>query len=177
MTALASRRGLPAWPQAALALAAAALLLARPMPGGVQRGMPQAVSQAMGVPGQLAEPQAGGRARPATVVRPLSCAPLPDAPGKSLSTMLVEFPPGAFTGPHRHPGSVSAFVVSGAIRSQLAGTPARVYAAGQTWFEPPMALHAFAENASASEPAVLLATFVADDGCRQLVIPEHAAPR
>jgi quercetin dioxygenase-like cupin family protein len=112
--------------------------------------------------------------RPTTVVHPLSCTQLPDVPGKSLSTILVEFPPNAFTGPHRHPGSVSAFVVSGAVRSQLAGGPAIDYAAGQTWFEPPMTLHAFAENRSAVEPATLLVTFIADDGCRELVIPEHS---
>jgi quercetin dioxygenase-like cupin family protein len=166
MTAPASRKGPPAWPLAALALAGGAILLARPIP--------RDVPLAMATPGRPAAPPAVDQARPATIVRPLSCTPLADAPGKSLSTVLVEFPPGAFTGPHRHPGSVSAFVVSGTIRSQLAGTPARVYAAGQSWFEPPMALHAFAENASATEPATLLATFVADDGCRQLVIPEHA---
>ncbi|HEX7688104.1 MAG TPA: cupin domain-containing protein [Burkholderiaceae bacterium] len=136
--------------------------------------MPHAVSEAIRAPGHLAARRAGAQARPATIVRPLSCTPLADAPGKSLTTMLVEFPPDAFTGPHRHPGSVSAFVVAGAIRSQMAGAPAQVYTAGQTWFEPPMVLHAFAENASATQPATLLATFVADDGCRQLVIPEHA---
>jgi hypothetical protein len=37
-----------------------------------------------------------------------------------------------------------------------------------------MTLHAFAENRSAVEPATLLVTFIADDGCRELVIPEHS---
>ena len=166
MTAAAPCTALSTWPLAVLAAAAGALLVVRPMP--------HAVSGAIEAPAHLAAPQAGGQARPATIVRRLSCTPLVDAPGKSLTTMLVEFPPGAFTGPHRHPGSVSAFVVAGAIRSQLGGAPAQVYTAGQTWFEPPMVLHAFAENASATRPATLLATFVADDGCRQLVIPEHA---
>jgi len=115
---------------------------------------------------------ANAAARPTTVVRPLSCTQLSDVPGKSVSTVLVEFPPNAFTAAHRHPGSVSAFVVSGTVRSQMAGGPAIDYTAGQTWFEPPMALHAFAENPSAVEPATLLATFIADDGCSQLVIPE-----
>ena len=60
-------------------------------------------------------------ARPATIVKPLSCNPLPNVEGKSVTTALVEFPPGAYSGPHRHPGSVTAYVVSGTIRSQTAG--------------------------------------------------------
>lgn len=63
--------------------------------------------------------------------------------------------------------------MSGAIRSQLAGTPARTYQAGETWFEPPGALHLFADNDSSMRPATLLATFIADDNCGPLVIPEH----
>jgi quercetin dioxygenase-like cupin family protein len=91
--------------------------------------------------------------RPATVVKPLSCEKLPNAPGKSMTTVLVQFPPMAYSPPHRHPGSVTAFVVKGTLRSQLAGGPALSYGAGQTWFEPPQILHVFAENPSPSESA------------------------
>jgi quercetin dioxygenase-like cupin family protein len=113
--------------------------------------------------------------RPATDVRLLSCEALADLPGKSMVTALVVFPSGAYTPPHRHPGAVSAFVVKGVVRSQMAGDSAREYAAGQTWFEPPGALHLFAENASATELAEVLATFVVDTGCKTLVIPEPPA--
>jgi quercetin dioxygenase-like cupin family protein len=123
----------------------------------------------------MAQPTAGAGSRPATTVRPLSCAPLPDVPGKSVTTVLVEFPPGAYTAAHRHPGSVTAFVVSGTVRSQMAGGPPQDYTRGQTWFEAPMSLHLFAENPSATDAATLLATFIADDGCTKLVIPEHLA--
>ncbi|MGK9237010.1 cupin domain-containing protein [Inquilinus limosus] len=112
-------------------------------------------------------------ARPATVVKPLSCEALPNVPGKSITTATVDFPPGAYTPAHRHPGSVTAFVIRGAVRSQLAGEPVRTYGPGTTWFEPPGALHLFAENASATEPAQILAVFVADDNCGPLVIPER----
>jgi quercetin dioxygenase-like cupin family protein len=174
MTGSLRRDGPPSWPLAALALVASLALCLHPMPGtsAADGTAGQAHDAAAPMPGHLAAPRAGGPARPATVVRPLSCAPLADVPGKRLSTVLVTFPPGAFTGPHRHPGSVGAFVVSGAIRSQMAGGAAQVYTAGQTWFEPPRALHLFAENASATAPATLLATFVTDEDCRQLVIPE-----
>jgi len=111
-------------------------------------------------------------ARPKTVVTPISCQKLPDVPGKSITTVIVAFPPNGFTPRHRHPGSVSAFVLKGTLRSQLEGSPAAVFTKGQTWFEPPGAVHLFAENASTTEPAELLATFVADDDCGPLTIPD-----
>jgi quercetin dioxygenase-like cupin family protein len=106
------------------------------------------------------------------VVKPVSCEALPNVPGKSITTTTVDFPPGGYTPAHRHPGSVTAFVIKGTVRSQLAGSPAGTYGPGTTWFEPPGTLHLFAENASATEPAQILATFVADDNCGPLSIPE-----
>ena len=111
-------------------------------------------------------------ARSKTVVTPVSCEKLPDMPGKSVTTVIVEFPPNAYTARHRHPGSVSAFVLQGTLRSQLEGSPAGTYTKGQAWFEPPGAIHLFAENASTTEPAALLATFIADDDCGALTIPD-----
>lgn len=52
---------------------------------------------------------------------------------------------------------------------------AQVYGPGQTWFEPPGTLHLFAENASRTDTAEVLATYVVDTGCSTLVIPEPAA--
>jgi quercetin dioxygenase-like cupin family protein len=90
---------------------------------------------------------------------------LPDVPGKTLTALLVHYEPGGKTPKHHHPGSVMAFVVSGAVRSQNSATgPARVYHAGEAFYEPPGSEHLVSENASATEPASLLAIFVADDG-------------
>ena len=113
----------------------------------------------------------GATVRPTTTVKPLSCEKLPNVPGHSITTALVEFPPNAYTPRHRHPGSVTAFVIKGALRSQMEGGPAVTYTQAQTWFEAPGAIHAYAENASATEPAELLAIFVAADGCGPLTIP------
>lgn len=113
----------------------------------------------------------GSAARPTTTVRPVSCEPLPNAPGKSITTMIVDFPPMAYTPAHRHPASVQAVVVSGTIRSQMAGGPPIDYTTGQTWFEPPMMLHMFAENPDPVKPATLIATFIAEENCGPLVLP------
>ncbi len=89
---------------------------------------------------------------------------------------LVAFAPLAYSPAHRHPGSVTAFVVKGTVRSQMAGGAAIDYEAGETWFEPPRALHLFAENPSPVEPAEILAVFMADEDCGPLVIPEPDHP-
>ncbi len=116
--------------------------------------------------------QTGAGARPATIVKPLSCEPLPNVPGKNVTTVSVEFPPLAYSPAHRHPGSVTAVVVEGTIRSQLGGSPAQDYQAGQTFFEPPGTLHVFAENPDPARTAKLLAFFVTDENCGPLVVYE-----
>jgi quercetin dioxygenase-like cupin family protein len=108
--------------------------------------------------------------RPRTTIKPVSCEKLPNVPGKSLTTVTVEYPPNAYTPRHRHPGSVMAFVLKGKVRSQLAGGPAEVFGVGQSWFEPPGTIHQFAENASATEPAEILAIYVADNDCGPLIV-------
>ena len=58
-------------------------------------------------------------------------------------------------------------VLSGAIRSENSATgSAKVYKTGESFFEPSGSRHLVSENASAKEPASLLAVFVADDGAR-----------
>jgi quercetin dioxygenase-like cupin family protein len=87
-----------------------------------------------------------------------------NVPGKSLIGVAVTYPPGAKSGAHHHAPSafIVAYVISGAIRSQVEGEPARVYHAGETWNEDPGAHHTISENASTTEPAELLAVFLLD---------------
>jgi len=103
-------------------------------------------------------------ARPRPVAHPVSSDALPHVEGKRITTMVVEFPPGGISPPHHHGGSVTVYVLSGVIRSQLEGQAAVVYHAGESFFEPPGIVHLLAENMSATEPARILAVFVADEG-------------
>ncbi|MBN9232545.1 MULTISPECIES: cupin domain-containing protein [Phyllobacteriaceae] len=109
--------------------------------------------------------------RPVTEIKPISCTPLPDITGKAVTMAIVNFPPDAYTPRHRHPGNVTAFVLKGTLKSQLAGEPPMTYTEGQSWFEPTGAIHLYAENASKTEPASLLAMFIADENCGPLTIP------
>jgi quercetin dioxygenase-like cupin family protein len=98
-------------------------------------------------------------------VKPAFSMKLPNVPGKTLSGAVVTYAPGAASGKHRHAGSVMAYVLSGEIRSENSATgPVKTYKAGETFFEPPGSEHLVSGNASNTEPASLLAIFVADDG-------------
>jgi quercetin dioxygenase-like cupin family protein len=100
-------------------------------------------------------------------VKPVFAEKLANVPGKKLTAIVVSYAPGGKSGSHRHAGSVFAYVLSGAIRSENSATgPAKVYKAGESFFEPPGSRHLVSENASAKEPASLLAVFVADDGAQ-----------
>ncbi len=98
-------------------------------------------------------------------VKPVAMEKLPNVPGKSLTAVVVTYAPGGRSGKHHHAGSVFAYVLSGAVRSENSATgPGQVYKAGESFFEPPGSEHLVSENASTTEPASLLAVFVADDG-------------
>ena len=101
----------------------------------------------------------------AETVTPVFRRDLPNAPGRAMSVVTVDFAPSARAAPHRHGTAfLYAYVLKGRIRSQLEGEPARTYAAGQGWPEPPGSHHVLTENPSATEPARLLVVFVADAG-------------
>ena len=90
---------------------------------------------------------------------------LTNLPGQSVTGLLVTYPPAGRSSVHHHAGSVVAYVLSGAVRSENSATgPVRTYKAGESFFEPPGSTHLVSENASATEPASLLAIFVADEG-------------
>ena len=100
--------------------------------------------------------------------------PIPNLPGKRLVSHIVDYPPGASSASHRHARSafIYAYVLSGEIRSQVDDEPARVYRAGETWFESPGAHHRVSANASDTESARLLAVLIVDEADEPLVIPD-----
>lgn len=98
-------------------------------------------------------------------IQPVFQQALPNVSGKTFTTVTVDFAPGERAAPHRHGQAfVFAYVLGGAIRSQLEGQSARVYQAGDHWAEPPGSHHVLTENARSTEPARLLVVFVADTG-------------
>lgn len=113
---------------------------------------------------------------PRETVKPAFANPIPNIPGKSLVSAVVTYPPGGKTPTHSHAKSafITGYVLSGAIRSQVDDGPAQVFKAGESWSEKPGARHVVSENASATEPATLLAIFVVDTAETELTtIDKH----
>jgi quercetin dioxygenase-like cupin family protein len=100
--------------------------------------------------------------------------PIPNIPGKSLLAVVVDYPPGVSNPPHHHARSafVTAYVLQGAVRSQVDDGPVKVYHAGEYFTENPGAHHRISENASKTEPAKMLAIFVLDTGDMPLSTPD-----
>lgn len=103
-------------------------------------------------------------------ITPAFAEAIANVPGKTMTALVVDYAPGGKSLPHRHGQAfVVAYVLSGAIRSQVNNGEVRVYHAGESWTEKPGAHHMVSENASDTEPAKLLAIFVADTNDKQLV--------
>jgi quercetin dioxygenase-like cupin family protein len=98
---------------------------------------------------------------------------IPNIPGKSLIPVTVDYAPGAASPAHVHSKSafIFAYVLSGAIQSQVDDGPVEVYRAGESFHETPGAQHRVSRNASTTSPAKLLAVFVVDTNDKPLTTP------
>lgn len=98
---------------------------------------------------------------------------IPNVPGKSLVAVEVDYAPGAQSPSHVHAQSafIYAYVVSGAIESQVDDGPKQVFKAGESWYENPGARHTVSRNASKTAPAKLLAVFIVDSDDKALTTP------
>ena len=86
---------------------------------------------------------------------------IPGEPPRDLSLVEVTYPPGTGSPPHLHANGVMAFVVSGKVASKVGEGLEQIFHAGDAWLEPPGAIHRVSRNASSTEPATLLAIYVA----------------
>jgi quercetin dioxygenase-like cupin family protein len=115
-----------------------------------------------------------GLAQNVEQVKPVFKHLIPNIEGKSMVAVIVTYPPGAKSPAHTHARSafIYAYVLSGAIRSQVDDEPARVYQVGEGFYEVPGAHHRVSENASDTKPASLLAVFVVDSNDSPLTTPD-----
>jgi quercetin dioxygenase-like cupin family protein len=99
------------------------------------------------------------------------------APGKEVLMVTVEYVPGGASLPHRHDAQVFVYVLQGALRMQVAGSPAVTLHPGQTFYETPTDVHVVSANASKTAPAKILVFIVKDKGAPVTRdVPAKAAP-
>jgi quercetin dioxygenase-like cupin family protein len=109
----------------------------------------------------------------ATTDRVVLSRSLPAMKGGNLKITVLEvtYAPAAASQVHSHPCPVVAYVVSGAIRSQVQGEPEAVYGVGESFFEPANGVHVISANASRTAPAKFLAYFLCDHETKLSVPP------
>jgi quercetin dioxygenase-like cupin family protein len=116
-------------------------------------------------PAALALLLAGGTlgAQDATV-RSLLSKDLMGVPGKEVSMITVEYPPGAVDPVHTHDAQAFVYVLEGSIVMQVKGGAPVTLTPGQTFYEGPDDVHIVGRNASKTAPARFVVFFVKTKG-------------
>ena len=88
----------------------------------------------------------------------------PSRDGLVVNAVRVDYAPGGFSQAHRHPAGAYVYVLDGSVIFGVDDREPVTLKAGDTFYEPPGALHAVSRNASEELPASLLAFFVLGEG-------------
>src|SRR4029079_7888355 len=86
-----------------------------------------------------------------------------DAFGGGVTSRRTERDPGVGGDPPRHPGSHTfGYVLEGTYEVKIDDGPLQRLGPGETFYEPPNALHAVSRNGSAAQPVKYLVIQVTD---------------
>jgi quercetin dioxygenase-like cupin family protein len=89
----------------------------------------------------------------------------PSRDGLSVQAIRVDYEPGGFTrDTHRHPAGAYVYIIDGSVEFVVGDGEPIVLKAGESFYEPPGALHSVSRNASGNVPASLIAFFVLGNG-------------
>jgi quercetin dioxygenase-like cupin family protein len=105
---------------------------------------------------ELSHPETGER------VTPVFDYPLRD--GLVVNGTRVDYEPGGYSDAHRHPTGAYVYVMEGSVIFGIDDGEPVVLKAGDSFYEPPGAVHSVSRNASQDVPASLIAFFVLGEG-------------
>src|SRR6267142_42477 len=112
---------------------------------------------------QGAAPVTPSAAQTAPGVRQILSQPLSDVAGREVRMILVEQAPAAASPPHRHPGHHTfGYVIEGTYEFAIDRREPRLLKAGDTFYEPPTAVHSTSRNPSTDQRLKFLVFMVAD---------------
>lgn len=97
-------------------------------------------------------------------VRTLLSKDIDGVPGKELTTIVVEYPPGGGDPIHTHSAHAVVFVLEGSVVMQVKGGKPTTVMPGQTFYEGPDDVHIVGRNTSDSAPARFVVFLVKDKG-------------
>lgn len=95
---------------------------------------------------------------------------LTDYPGKELTLITVDYPPGAVDPVHRHDAHAIVYVLEGSVVMGVKGQPEKTLKPGDTFYEGPNDIHTVGRNASKTRPARFL-VFILKDAKNPIVMP------
>ena len=95
-----------------------------------------------------------------------------DVLGRVVTIRRTERDAGNAGAPHRHPGSHTfGYVLEGTYEVKVGDGPVRRLGPGDTFYEPPGALHAISRNGSSTQPVKYL-IFSVSDPSKPQTVPE-----
>jgi quercetin dioxygenase-like cupin family protein len=97
-------------------------------------------------------------------VRSLMSKDLAGDPGRELSMITIEYPPGSVDPVHTHHAQALVYVLEGTIVMQVRGGAPVTLVPGQSFYEGPDDVHIVGRNASQTAPAKFLVFLVKDKG-------------
>jgi quercetin dioxygenase-like cupin family protein len=89
---------------------------------------------------------------------------LPEAPGKEIEVITVNYAPGAVDAIHRHDAHAVVYVLDGEVEMQVRGRALRRLGPGEVFYESPKDVHTVSRNASQTKPAKFVVFFVKNEG-------------
>ena len=102
---------------------------------------------------------------------PLFSKDLVGLPGKEVSMLTVEYPPGGKDPVHMHHAQAFVYVLEGSIIMQVKGGKEVTLTPGQTFYEGPDDVHVVGRNASNTKPAKFVVFLVKEKGA-PVFLPE-----
>jgi quercetin dioxygenase-like cupin family protein len=90
-------------------------------------------------------------------------------PGKEVTMITVDYPPGAADPVHRHNASAFVYVLEGSIVMQMKGEKEVTLHPGETFYEDPEGVHLVGKNASDTKPAKFVVFLVKNKGAPILI--------
>lgn len=107
----------------------------------------------------LAQPAAGTGVRQTELFK----TTMNDVLGRVVTVRRTERDPGNGSGPHRHPGSHTiGYVLEGTYEVKVGDGPLQKLGPGETFYEPPGALHAVSRNGSSTQAVKYLVIQISD---------------
>src|SRR5438132_12126724 len=97
---------------------------------------------------------------------------LPEAPGKEIEVITVDYALGAVDAIHRHDAHAVVYVLEGEVEMQVRGGTLQRLGPGQVFYESPEDVHTVSRNTSKTKPATLVVFFVKTEGSPMLT-PIH----